>query len=367
MFEYKDLTQLHIELSSMCNAACPGCPRNIYGGYTIPGFKEKQMSLELFKSIINNDVLKKITRILFCGNYGDPITCNDIIEILKYCSSVNPNIHIIIHTNGSLRTTKFWEEIASTNNNRLEVIFSLDGLEDTNKIYRRNTNWNKVMENAKTFINAGGVAIWEYLAFKHNEHQINEAKLLSTKLGFKQFRLKRAFGFENDGQMKVIDKNGKYEYTIFSPTDKSITNISAKSVKEIDNKDVPPSSHIQDNNDVITYNEYTEISCLAKNGKEIYIDVEGGVHPCCFLGHVTVDTPGYTNQQYKQFSNNFNTKMSIKEALSADSYFNKIEESWSKTHTGNRIKKCSDMCSVKHNQLDDLYANFAKPNKKHEF
>ena len=366
MFEYNDLTQLHVELSSMCNAACPGCPRNIYGGYTLPAFKEKQMSLELFKSIIDNDILKNITRILFCGNYGDPITCNDIIEILKYCSSVNPDIHIIIHTNGSLRTIKFWKEIASTNNNRLEVIFSIDGLEDTNKIYRRNTNWNKIIENAKTFINVGGVAIWEYLAFKHNEHQINKAKSLSIELGFKQFRLKKAFGFEQNGQMKVLNSEGNYQYTIFPPTTKSITNISAKPVGQIDNIDVPP-SHIQNNKNVITYNEYTEISCLAKNGKEIYIDVEGGVHPCCFLGHVSVDSPGYINQQYKQFSNNFNTKMSIKEALSNNSYFNKIEESWSKTYTGNRIKMCSVMCSVKHNQLDDLYANDNKPNKKHKF
>ena len=52
MFEYNDLTQLHIELSSMCNAACPGCPRNVYGGYTVPSFNEKQMSLELFKPIL---------------------------------------------------------------------------------------------------------------------------------------------------------------------------------------------------------------------------------------------------------------------------------------------------------------------------
>ena len=366
MFEYKDLTQLHIELSSMCNAACPGCPRNICGGYTLPSFKEKQMSSELFKSIIDNDVLKKITRILFCGNYGDPITCRDIIEILKYCSSINPDIHIIIHTNGSLRTIKFWEEIASTNNNRLEIIFSIDGLEDTNKIYRRNTNWNKLIENVNAYINAGGVAIWEYLAFKHNEHQINEAKLLSSNLGFKQFRLKKAFGFEHNGQMKVIDKEGKYQYTIYPPTNKSITNISAKSTTQIDKIDIPP-SHIKKNKNDITYTEYTEISCLAKNGKEIYIDVEGGIHPCCFLGHVSVDSLGSINDQYRQFSTNFNTKISIKDALSNNSYFSKIEESWSETHTGNRIMMCSKMCSTKRNQLDDLYANFVKPNKKHKF
>ena len=354
MFEYNDLTQLHVELSSMCNAACPGCPRNVSGGYTLPSFKERQMSLGVFTSVIDDNILKNVKRILFCGNYGDPITCKDIVEILKYCSSVNPDIHIIIHTNGSLRTTEFWKEIASTNNNRLEIIFSIDGLEDTNKIYRRNTNWNKIIENVNVYINAGGIAIWEYLAFKHNEHQINEAKLLSTKLGFNEFRLKKAFGFEHNGQMKVIDKEGKYQYTIYPPTDKSITNISAKPTTETDKTDIPP-SHIQNNKNVITYNEYTEISCMAKNGKEIFIDVEGKVYPCCFLGHASNRTHVIINEQYKQISNNFNTKISIKDALSNNSYFSKIEESWSKTYIGDRIMMCSQMCQTKYNQLDDLY------------
>ena len=96
---------------------------------------------------------------------------------------------------------------------------------------------------------------------------------------------------------------------------------------------------------------------MAKNGKELFIDAEGGIHPCCFLGHSSVYTTGYNNEQYRQFAENFNTKISIKDALSSNSYFSKIEKSWSREYIGNRIKTCSDMCSVKYNQLDDLYAN----------
>ena len=57
-----------------------------------------------------------------------------------------------------------------------KVIFAIDGLEDTNHLYRVNTNFNKIMENAKAFINAGGIARWDFIAFAHNEHQIEEAK-----------------------------------------------------------------------------------------------------------------------------------------------------------------------------------------------
>ena len=43
------------------------------------------------------------------------------------------------------------------------------------------------MENVDAFIGNGGSAFWEYLVFKHNQHQIEEARLLSKKLGFKKF------------------------------------------------------------------------------------------------------------------------------------------------------------------------------------
>ena len=52
----------------------------------------------------------------------------------------------------------------------------LDGLEDTNHIYRRYTDWSKIERNAKTFLNAGGKGSWVFIVFKHNEHQVDEAE-----------------------------------------------------------------------------------------------------------------------------------------------------------------------------------------------
>ena len=52
------------------------------------------------------------------------------------------------------------------------VIFSLDGLEDTNHIYRVGVQFKKVMENTQAFINAGASAHWDMLVFKHNKHHV---------------------------------------------------------------------------------------------------------------------------------------------------------------------------------------------------
>ena len=45
---------------------------------------------------------------------------------------------------------------------RGKINFSIDGLADTNPTYRVNANWDKVIENVKTFIKAGGPARWDY-------------------------------------------------------------------------------------------------------------------------------------------------------------------------------------------------------------
>ena len=39
------------------------------------------------------------------------------------------------------------------------------------------------MNAMKWYIKAGGVARWEFLVFKHNQHQIEEARQLANELG----------------------------------------------------------------------------------------------------------------------------------------------------------------------------------------
>ena len=67
------------------------------------------------------------------------------------------------------------------------VIFSIDGLEKTYSIYRVNGNFYNIINNAQTFINAGGNAYWKYIVMKHNECNIQKALSLSKKMGFKRF------------------------------------------------------------------------------------------------------------------------------------------------------------------------------------
>ena len=57
--------------------------------------------------------------------------------------------------------------------------------------------FNKVIENAKSYIDAGGRAQWNFIVFKHNEHQVEEAKELSKQLGFYNILIRNTGRFFN--------------------------------------------------------------------------------------------------------------------------------------------------------------------------
>ena len=73
-----------MELSTRCQAACPMCGRNNHGGLPNPNLLLDDMSLDLFKKIVNKDVLQQVGHYCFCGNYGDPMINNDLPDICEY-------------------------------------------------------------------------------------------------------------------------------------------------------------------------------------------------------------------------------------------------------------------------------------------
>ena len=74
-----------------------------------------------------------------------------------------------------------------------EISFAMDGLEDTNHIYRRGVDWNKVKTRFQTFIEEGGKAQWQWIEFPHNKHQIDEGRRLAEEWGFDSFDLRQRF------------------------------------------------------------------------------------------------------------------------------------------------------------------------------
>lgn len=389
MVKVEHVKRMHIELSSKCNASCPGCPRNVRGGYDLPWLDKDEWTVEQFKHFFSPEFLKQIDSILFCGNYGDPGTCIDLARICEYIKQCNWDLNIRIHTNGGMRTTKFWQQLAqSLNNQKDTVIFSIDGLEDTNHIYRRGVVWSKLMSNVQAYLDAGGQATWEFLLFGHNQHQLEEAQQISRDMGFENFFYKKAFGFTDEvggkalNGMQVLDRKGKFEYLIPAPDDSNLniyhkSNVDRHGQKfdpeifdlikpvferhfEHQKRDLP--QHLEAGH-LDWLDEHKHISCMSWNNKEIFVDAQGGVHPCCFLGHVSQQSDGIMQHQYWDWiqknigMDNINlNNHSLKHILDESGYFDKIEATWGiDKHRDGRIALCTKHCMSAQNPIDSLY------------
>ena len=291
---------LHIELTSKCNSACPNCPRFVMGSTKLnPSVILDEIKLNDIKKWFSIGFIKKIGSINFCGNLGDPTNCTEMYEIVEYFYKTNKNIKIEVHTNGGARNVEFWKkmgELSKKAGDNILVIFSVDGLEKTNHIYRRNVKWDKLLENILSYTKNGGYAIWEFLLFKHNEHEIYLAKYKSKEYGFRNIRFKRAAGFEdylNDRTvpMGVYDKQGDIEYII----EPSIDYPNSTMVYDSDLNNIPEKINLDlfnyDSNklDLQEYSNFEnyDIKCksLKPNGEiEIFLSYKGEIRPCCFIG-----------------------------------------------------------------------------------
>ena len=193
----KNPYQLHIELTDNCNAACPMCDR-----IQDPIKNIHNLSLDNLKESIGDYRFKSIN---YCGNDGDPLMHKDFIEFVKFFSPA----YQLIHTNGSMRNTEFWQELASIPN--VIVIFGIDGVtQATHSKYRVNTKLDKILKNAETFNNAGGKSWWQFIVFEHNQHELDAAKWLADNLGFEKFeKLYSHRDSVNDIQTIQIEKENE--------------------------------------------------------------------------------------------------------------------------------------------------------------
>ena len=62
-----------------------------------------------------------------------------------------------MNTNAGARDEAWWSELANTFGRSGAVIFSVDGLRDTNHLYRQNVVWDNVERSMRAFIGAGGL------------------------------------------------------------------------------------------------------------------------------------------------------------------------------------------------------------------
>jgi MoaA/NifB/PqqE/SkfB family radical SAM enzyme len=212
-----------------------------------------------------------------CGNYGDPAFAKDCLEIYAYVRECNPTVRLAIHTNGGMRNPEWWSKLAQYN---IEVIFAVDGFKGKHELYRKNTKFDKVIENLKAFIAAGGNARVDSLVFAHNEYEVDDLETYLLGLGVKRVNFVSTTRFYEMKEYEVHDNSGNVEYTIKPAQLDRFKRTPSKSLISLVDKDVRNSAIAS-----VTI----QPKCVSEQG--IYVDPYGDIFPCCWLGSDYLEQP----------------------------------------------------------------------------
>jgi hypothetical protein len=206
-----NIGRLQLEITNYCNAFCSQCERNYMIELQNETSEERRdftldYDIELNNTFLSIADIKKtflpnkwthLDEIVLCGNVDEPVINPDVIEIIKYFYYLdNKEKNIWVHVNGGSRNESFWSELGKLSkelNNRLTVVFGIDGDEETNHLYRKNVDWKTLQKNWRAYISSGGRAGWQFIVFKWNQHQIADIKKLSEAEKFERFVVIKSF------------------------------------------------------------------------------------------------------------------------------------------------------------------------------
>lgn len=303
------IENIHFEPTARCNAGCPMCSRT-----NNPEILNNQgeITFDQFRKYFPQSFISKLKKFKFCGNYGDPAAAKDLLKFHEYIYSFNPNIEFILSTNGGLRNEKFWQQLAAYyQGTRSHVQFHIDGLEDTNHIYRVGVRWDVIIRNVKAFTQAGGNGKWYWIPFFHNEHQIEEAEKLSPQLGLSEFIIKVSARFK-DGSKPFEYDNGKRIY--------------------------PP---VADRFRFEKFQSEGKLQCVSELRKEIYVDAWGKLWPCCWTASAARRNPHW-------IIDNDLSNRSIEEILS-----DPVTDTWVNDLYSKSGSVCNQRCTGKYIHIID--------------
>jgi len=332
-----NIKQIQIDVTSYCNSFCGSCIRNINGGPVNPMVKLQHMPWDIWKKIVDFCSETTVDRLSFNGNYGDLSNHPDIIEMFEYLHTKNPNTILNIHTNGGARNTTFWKDLAKVVGKfpSSYVTFSIDGLKDTNHIYRRGVDFDRIMENAAAYISADGEARWRMIVFDHNKHQLQEARDTAKQMGFFAFSLNRSYSTELQ-----VDAYKEFPQA----------NITAPTAAEVNSlrKEYEYTNYLPKNSNVINYDDYPKLDtkCPWAELLQIQINQLGEVWPCCYLsfssGMASRYRFKYFDEKAELYGKHFNNLnyYDLKDIVDHDFFQKDLPYSWEHSLLGICTQKC---------------------------
>ena len=250
----------------------------------------------------------------------------------------------MISTNGGLRSVGWWEELGRVMLRTDSCVeLHVDGLRDTNPLYRVHTDFDKIMANARAYMATGARAEWQYILFRHNEHQAEEALALSRELGFSRFVLIDTIRF---------GKKSRFEYQMPDGSPRALEPASLTSAAFHRRFGGAPAGNGAGNaagngagnaagskgGEAATVNG---IDCKSARHNRPYITTEGYVAPCCWMAGsgeelAMLDLAGRDREAF----NIRNRRLA--EILRDEPFVSLYERAWAEDRNAICRRKCGD-------------------------
>lgn len=344
----------HFEVSSKCSLECPRCPRTEKPGM----YKVTELDVDFFKNVMTKEILDQTIDILFCGGQGDPIYCKDLLKIIEYVKTSNPQISVRLVTNGSYKTKNWWEKLSKILNEHDIVTFSVDGWDnESNNMYRVNSKFDSIMDGIKTLSNNKLIKImWSTIIFSFNEDKIDLIEKTAKSSGATHFQIVKSNLFGSK-IASYIDEDLGYDplepaYTsdYYHSDRSSIISFDGKEYdeSEIDKRRIENTRKLYKEN----YNQYEDFlpACLL-NERGLYVDAEGILYPCSWISHPFNEranehkTIYFEDSLFVKHKDDFNLNYHSLENILNSGSWNKLHKSFNDPQK--RFVECSQKCSRK--------------------
>ena len=384
------MMNITIEVSSNCQASCPGCIRHDVLNTDTGGFSGPPKNINLSVDVHNrfiDEIAGNVKQLTYDGSFSDSPLHPDFLELIEYSAKtlkgdiepfgdeelgiISPEykgIHdFIISTNGSYKSPEFWKKLGEILYEHLpgrhHVMFDLDGIDnETQNMYRIGTNYPRIIENAEAFVRGGGSAVWKMIPFDFNEELEERAKVLAKQHGFKYFQRNRIQRVESKAIVLALSKKAGQLDKVVSEDNE----LSAISNKDIDVQISKAESMIKDikidkNLDMFenleNARESVGVVCKWKKDNNYQISHDGSVWRCCWLNSAyqyktrqNIGNRENWEQFVSKYDNNWNNlhSHSFNDIINHDFFTKDLETSFSNKYDDKvnpKLKVCTEKCS----------------------
>jgi radical SAM protein with 4Fe4S-binding SPASM domain len=197
---------LSVEPTTSCNLRCPQCPSGLRQFTRATGMLDPEM----FQNFVLQ--VKRHVHSLTFYFQGEPYLNPDFLKMVKVAS--DNNLYTITSTNAHYLTDEVSKQTIQSGLD--EIIISIDGTsQEIYEQYRVGGHLDKVLAGAQNIIkwkkelkSGTPYVVFQFVAFRSNEHQVSDIKKMGNEMGADIVRIKTAQIYDFENSQHMIPQNG---------------------------------------------------------------------------------------------------------------------------------------------------------------